>query len=408
MPTPSQFRLTPFARLLRSRRALAVPLVAMVLGVGAFTVYGSASSRSAPAPRPIASVTVELVAPMPSKFTRSIAATGTVAARDELVIGSDATGVRLLEVLVDVGSTVTKGQLLARGDDATLRAQLAQMEAQIRQAQAELTQADSNVERSERIRDSGVYSVETLQTRQTTAMAARAKLELAVAQKRELEIRIAQTRVLAPANGVIAKKAATVGAVVQPGTELFRLIRDGEIEWLAELPSHSLTRVRAGVPVRVHLDDGSALDATARQVAPTIDAATRNGLVYVTLPRGAALKPGAHARGEILLASSEALSLPETAVMTRDGYPFVYVVGGDGVARLRRIETGARQRGLVEVTGLGADARVVSTGAGFVKDGEIVRLASDAPADSKRPRDGQSPPMQRSDASHTPGTGGQS
>src|SRR4029434_4202268 len=102
------------------------------------------------------------------------------------------------------------------------------------------------------------------------------------------------------------------------------------------------------------------LDATARQVAPTIDAATRNGLVYVTLPRGAALKPGAHARGEILLASSEALSLPETAVMTRDGYPFVHVVGGDGVARLRRIETGARQRGLVEVTGLGADARVVS------------------------------------------------
>ena len=395
MSSPSQLSLTPLARFFRSRRALAVPLIAVVAGIGAFAVYGSADSRSAPAPRPgnmtAASVTVELVAPVPSQFTRSIAATGTVAARDELVIGSDATGVRLLEVLVDVGSAVTKGQLLARGDDATLRAQLAQMEAQIRQAQAELTQAESNVERSERIRDSGVYSVETLQTRQTSAMSARAKLELAVAQKRELEIRIAQTRVVAPANGVIARKTATVGAVVQPGTELFRLIRDGEIEWLAELPSHSITRVQAGVAVRVQLDDGSALDAKVRQVAPTMDAATRNGLVYVTLPRGAALRPGAHARGEILLASSEALSLPETAIMTRDGYPFVYLVGADGVARLKRIDTGARQRGMVEVSGLGADARVISTGAGFVKDGELVRLASEPVRHNGKP-------MQRSDA----------
>jgi HlyD family secretion protein len=384
MPSPSQFRLTRFAAFFASRRALAVPVVAVLVGAGAFAYYGSANSRSAPAPRPIASVTVDIVAPLPSKFTRSIAATGSVAARDELVIGSDATGVRLLEVLVEVGSTVAKGQLLARGDDATLRAQLAQMEAQIKQAQAELSQAESNVERSERIRDSGVYSQETLQMRQTTAASARAKLELAIAQKRELDVKIAQTRVVAPANGVIAKKTATVGAVVQPGTELFRLIRDGEIEWLAELPSHSIGRVQAGVPARVQLDDGNTIDAKVRQVAPTMDAATRNGLVYVTLPRGARLKPGAHAKGEILLESTEALSVPETAVMTRDGYPFVYLVGADGVARLKRIETGARQRGLVEVTGLSPEARVISTGAGFVKDGELVRLASEPAGKTKR------------------------
>ena len=398
MSSPSQFRLTPLARLLGSRRALAVPLVALVIGAGAFAFYGNADSRSAPGPRPVAataaSVTVDVVAPLASKFTRSIAATGSVAARDELVIGSDAAGVRLLEVTVDVGSTVTKGQLLARGDDATLRAQLAQMNAQIKQAQAELAQAESNVERSERIRDSGVYSVETLQTRQTSAASARAKLDLALAQHRELEIKIAQTRVIAPAGGVIAKKAATVGAVVQPGTELFRLIRDGEIEWLAELPSHSIARVQPGVPVRVQLDDGSTLEAKVRQVAPTMDAATRNGIVYVTLPHGAKLRPGAHAKGEILLDSSDALSLPESAVLTRDGYPFVHLVGADGVARLKRIETGARQRGLVEVTGLDAGARVISTGAGFVKDGELVRLAADAATPRLSQQPAQHPPSQ--------------
>jgi RND family efflux transporter MFP subunit len=195
---------------------------------------------------------------------------------------------------------------------------------------------------------------------------------------------VEHTRVVAPDAGVISSRSIGLGAVAQPGTELFRLIRDGEIEWLAELPSHSIGRVQASVPVRVQLDDGSAIDAKVRQVAPTMDAATRNGLVYVTLPHGAKLKPGAHAKGEILLESSEALSLPETAVMTRDGYPFVYLVGADGVARLKRIETGARQRGLVEVTGLSAEARVISTGAGFVKDGELVRLAAEPPGKTKR------------------------
>jgi len=335
--------------------------------------YPPRQRRQAPQP----SITVDTVLPAATTFARNLAATGTVRARDELVIGSDASGVRLLEVLVDVGSTVQRGQLLARGDDATLQAQLAQQDAQIKSAQAELTQARANVERSERIRDSGVYSIEALQTRQTNAEAAAAKLELARALRRELEVRIAQTRVVAPANGVISKKMATVGAVVQPGNELFRLIRDGQIEWLAELPSHSIARVQPGAKARVTLDDGNTVDATVRMIAPTIDAATRNGLVYATLPAGTRLKPGALAKGELLLADAQAFALPETSVLTRDGYPFVFIVGRDGIARLTRIETGSRQRGMVEVMGLSGDTRVVTTGAGFVKDGDLVRLASD-------------------------------
>ena len=362
-----------------SKRTIVIATAAAVV-VGAAGVFLAPARNTAAAPKPQApqpSITVDVVVPAATTFARNLAATGTVRARDELVIGSDASGVRLLEVLVDVGSTVQRGQLLARGDDATLQAQLAQQDAQIRQAQAELTQARANVERSERIRDSGVYSIEALQTRQTNAEAAAAKLELARALRRELEVRIAQTRVVAPANGVISKKMATVGGVVQPGNELFRLIRDGQIEWLAELPSHSIARVQPGTKARVTLDDGNSVDATVRMVAPTIDAATRNGLVYATLPAGTGLKPGALAKGELLLADAQAFALPETSVLTRDGYPFVFIVGRDGLARLTRIETGSRQRGMVEVMGLSGDARVVTTGAGFVKDGDLVRLASD-------------------------------
>src|SRR5262245_35666972 len=338
----------------RTRRGVLSRRNIVILGAALIAVAGGAAlvaparkGTAAPKPQaPQASITVDVVKPMPTIFARNFAATGTVRARDELVIGSDASGVRLLEVLVDVGSTVQRGQLLARGDDATLQAQLAQIDAQIKQAQAELTQARANVERSERIRDSGVYSLETLQTRQTTAEGAAAKLELARAQRRELEVRIAQTRIVAPANGVISKRMATVGAVVQPGNELFRLIRDGQIEWLAELPSHSIGLVQPGAKARVALDDGSAVEATVRLIAPTIDAATRNGLVYATLPAGTRLRPGALAKGELLISDARVLSLPESSVLTRDGYAFVFVIGKDGVARQTRIETGTRQRGM--------------------------------------------------------------
>lgn len=357
-------------------RVIAVAVGAVAIGATALTLLARQPEETKRLPNP--SITVSVVTPEAAEFARAIASTGTVRARDELIVGSDAAGVRIVEVLADVGDTVKRGQLLVRADDSQLRAQLAQQDAMIRQAQVELMQANSNFERAERVRDSGVFSVEVQETRRTSALAAQAKLDLAIAQKRELEVRIAQTRVHAPADGVIAKKSATVGAVMQSGAELFRLIKDGELEWLGELPAHSLAKVRPGVGARVTLDDGSAIDAKVRQVAPTIDAATRNGLVHVSLPAATPFKAGSHAKGEILIGRAAALAVPEASVLTRDGYTFVYVVGGDGAAKLTRIQTGARSRGLVEVlSGITPEARVVRTGAGFVKDGDLVRVESE-------------------------------
>lgn len=364
-----------------NRRQLAVAVGLALVGGTALTMAGKPSAGPATAKQPPASLTVGVTAPQTSTLARTLAASGSISARDELLVGSDASGVRLLEVLVDVGSVVRQGQLLARGDDAQLLAQRDQQDAQIRQARAELAQAEANLERAERIKDSGVYSVEAVQTRNTTAEAASAKLALAQAQRRELDVRIAHTRVVAPADGVITRRSATVGAVVQPGNELFRLIRDGQLEWLAELPGHAIARVQPGAPVRVKLDDGRSVDAAVRLVEPTIDPKSRNGLVHVTLPRGTVLKAGGHADGEIAIADAPMLTLPESVVFSRDGQSFVFVVGDGEVARLTRIETGARQRGLVEVTGgLQPGARVVASGGGFVKDGERVRIAAEPAA----------------------------
>jgi RND family efflux transporter MFP subunit len=201
-------------------------------------------------------------------------------------------------------------------------------------------------------------------------------LELAIAQRDELRVKVAQTRIFAPSDGIISRKSATVGAVVQPGTELFRMIRDGELEWRAELPSHSLAQVRGGAVARIVLDNGDALHSTVRLVAPTMDSVTRNGLVYVSLPKEANLKAGAYARGEILIEQAEGLSVPETSLLTRDGNAFVFTVNEENsTARLTHVVPGTRQRGRVEITaGLRVEDRIVGTGAGFVKDGDVVRI----------------------------------
>jgi HlyD family secretion protein len=347
------------------------------LGASALALAVTFAFKSEPkaSPGPVPSLTVGVVLPESATFARTIAATGTVSARDELLIGSDAAGARLVEVLVDVGSPVKKGQLLASADDRQLQAQLAQQRATLRQAQAEAAQAQANLERAERLTD--FYSVEAVQTRRTSAATAQAKVELAAAQLDELQVKIDHTRVHAPADGVISRRAATVGAVVQSGTELFRLIRGGELEWRAELPSHSLALVSPGAAVRLLIDNGDAIAGTVRMVAPTMDSATRNGIVYVSFKGQNHLKAGAHARGEVILEAAESLSLPDASVLSKDGYPVVFTVGADNIARLTRVATGNRQGGRVEISaGLRAGERVVGAGAGFVKDGDLVRIGS--------------------------------
>jgi HlyD family secretion protein len=385
MKPQSPIRLSRVPRWLASRHfmhaGMALGVAALAASGAAIAILDPAAPAAKPASAPVAptgtaGITVNVATPVETSFARAVAASGTVRARDELVIGSDIAGLRIVEVPVEVGSVVQAGQLLARADDSQLQAQLAQQEALIRQALAELAQAQANLERAEGTMDIGIYSVEALQTRRTAAVSAQARLELARAQKRELEVRIRQARVLAPAAGVVARKTVTLGAVVQNGNEMFRVIKDGQIEWLAELPGHALARVKPGAQVQVSLPGGRPVVASVRLVAPTIDAATRNGLVHVVLPPGTPLKAGDHAKGEILLEQTRVTAVPEAAVLTRDGYPFVYVVGPDHVARLVKLETGARQRGLVEVlAGLQPGARVVTTGAGFVHDGDLVRVA---------------------------------
>src|SRR5690606_29329457 len=179
-------------------------------------------------------------------------------------------------------------------------------------------------------------------------------------------------------DGLISARVATVGAVAQPGQELFRLIRQGRLEWRAELPAADLNRIRPGMVAWAQPPGGQPVQGKVRVVAPTVDAATRNGIVYIDLPQGAlaaGLRAGTFASGKVELGQSQGLTLPQTAVLLRDGFSYVYKVDAKGKVSQAKVQVGRRIGERIEITkGLEANVDVVASGVGFLSDGDTVRV----------------------------------
>ena len=362
--------------------AAAVAAPAAATGAAA----GTPSSPAAPAPAAAAgkpALTVAVTSPQREMLSSLITANGSIQAWEEASVGAEGSGWRLAEVRVQVGDSVRRGQVLARFDTRVAEADLAQLRAAVAEGEAAAAEAAANAKRARELQGSGALSAQQVTQYLTAERTAQARLEAQRAAVRAQELRLAQGQVLAPDDGVIAARgtAATVGAVVPPGQELFRLIRQGRLEWRAEVAAADLAALQPGQAVRVLPVGGEAVTGKVRRIAPTVDAATRNGLVYVDLPAGRGLRPGAFARGEFETGRSEAPTLPQTAVLLREGFSWVFVVGPDDRVRQTKVVTGRRSGDRVEIrTPLPADARVVLSGGGFLADGDLVRVSTVAPA----------------------------
>ncbi|GCB06336.1 hemolysin secretion protein D [Ralstonia sp. SET104] len=311
-------------------------------------------------------------------WPRIATASGAVQPWQEASIGAEVNGLKLAEVRVNVGDVVKQGQLLARMSDDTVRADVAAQRASLAEAEASAAQAAGEARRAHELDKSGAISQQDLIQYDTQAKTAAAKLAAARAQFDSQQLRLRYTRVVAPDDGVISARTATVGAVVSSGTELFKLIRKNRLEWRAEMHGDVLPRIQPGQAARLRRMDGGVVNGRVRQVAPTVDANTRNGLVYVDLPPEAAtsgVKAGMYLSGDVLLGDAPATTLPETAVFSRDGYDYVMVIGQQGRVRQTKVTVGRRQDGQVEIVqGVGANDGVVAAGAAFLSDGDVVRV----------------------------------
>ena len=273
---------------------------ALVVGAAALTLAARAASDKTPAaPAEVAkaALTVTVVQPLRATLATTIEANGNVAAWQEASVGAESNGWRLAEVRVNVGDSVKRGQVLATFAANMVQAELAQSRAAVAEAEATLADAAANAQRARDLHSSGALSAQQINQLLTAERTAQARLEAVRAGAQVQQLRLAQTQVLAPDHGVISARSATVGAVVPAGTELFRLIRQSRLEWRAEVVAAELAHIKAGQAVRVTAGGGVDIVGKVRMVAPTVDAATRNGIVYVDLPQPGAIQAGMCARG---------------------------------------------------------------------------------------------------------------
>lgn len=375
------------ARPTQRRYLLTVLLLTIVMLVGCNNERAT-DAKPASAAKP--ALTVSLATPETLDWPRRLPANGDIAAWQESVISAEISNYRLTDVLVNVSDRVKKGQLLARISSDTVAAELAQTRAAVAEAEAALVEAKANAERARQLQLSGFYSTQQGNQFLTGEQTARARLDAAKAKARADEIRLAQTQVLAPDDGVISARTASQGALAQSGQELFRLIRGGRLEWRAEIPEADMGRIKPGAVAKLTLPGGAVLQGRVRALAPTVDPKTRNGLVYVDLPTGpvgveGAARAGMFTQGEFDLGSAPALTVPQTAVVARDGFNYVFKLDatdkpgsgkvGESKVAQSKVMLARRIGDRVEVVaGLAPAARIVVTGAGFLADGDTVRV----------------------------------
>ncbi|WP_445367301.1 efflux RND transporter periplasmic adaptor subunit [Methylomonas sp. BW4-1] len=337
-------------------------------------------SPGAAAPgKTVPALTVTRAVPQWRQWPTTLEASGAIAAWQEAVIGAQQSGLRLIEVNVNVGDQVKRGQLLARFDADMLRADLAQLQANLAQARATAAQAETNKQRVLKLKNAATLSQQELLRYETEAETSRIQVDAIKAQLAAKQLQLSYAEVRAPDDGAISARMATLGAVAGSGQELFRLIRQNRLEWRGELTAGQIAQIQAGQAIQLSLPDGSVAQARVRQLAPALDEQSRLGVVYADILPGSQARAGMYANGRIELSQRPALVVPAASVVIRDGRNYVLKLHSDAdtsPVSLQAVATG-RQYGVdIEIVhGLGEAERVVLEGAGFLNDGDLVHIA---------------------------------
>ncbi len=342
-----------------------VSLALVVLGLS-----GCGGKHEASAPQAVPALTVQTAVAMQADWPQTVQVSGAIAAWQEAVIGAEIGGQRLLELRVNVGDHVKKGQVLARYNTDTLKAEQEELQAAWQRAEAD------------RVRGLSLQTNNLISKQQFEIYASQAAIAKARLEAKNLQLRYAT--VVAPANGTISARSATLGAIGMVGGELFRLIVDDRLEWRGELSAEQLVHVKAGQTVTLALPDGSTAKAKVRKLSPSLDAKSRLAIAYADVASGSDARAGMYVSGTIAMQSSPALVVPVTSVVIRDGRNYVFTVSGETKASAgtqihkvtqQEVTTGREFGSEIEIsTGLSQGARVVTQGAGFLNDGDTVRV----------------------------------
>lgn len=320
--------------------------------------------------------TVTVIVPGQITVQGAVTASGVLAARRDLPVGIAGEGGRIVQVLVDAGTWVTKGQVLAVVDRSVQAEEIASQAATIEVQQANARLAQSKLDRSLKLVANGFISNADIEQLTATRDAAVAQVRVARAALAQLRASTARLNVVAPEAGLVLTRQVEPGQIVSPGSGvLFRIARDGELEMQARLSESNLTRMALGDPADV-IPVGTTRHFTGHvwQLSPVIDPTSRQGLARIALPFDKDLRPGGFATATLRSGTTTAPVLPESAILSDANGAYVYVVTTANKVERRAVATGdVTPSGIAVIKGLTGHERVVLRAGGFLNPGDKIQ-----------------------------------
>ncbi len=321
------------------------------------------------------SQTVSITVAALQNLPRTVTASGTISAWEEVPVGAETGGLTATGVFVDEGAWVRQGQPLVQLNDALLSAQLRQQQAAVQTAEANAARDQAALERAQELKGRGFLSQASLDAALANQRASAANVAAAQAALSETRTRLAQATIKAPVSGRIISRSVTRGQIVGAGAELFRIVRDGRLELDAQVPETDLALVRAGQTALISSDEVGEVTGRVRIVTSEVNAENRLGIARISLT-GGGFRPGMFARARIQVGDQPAVTVPTAAVLYRENRAGVFVMGGDSRVHFQPVTVLSRTADQTAVAGLTAGSRVVVAGAGFLGEGDRVTAAA--------------------------------
>ena len=326
-------------------------------------------------------LSVETVLPSQDNIGNTLSADGTINAKDVANVSAKVNGVAIERILVEEGQRVKAGQILAVFDTDAMEQQVLQAEADVAEAEATLANATADAARVLPLIDIDAISKQEADRYRTSKLQAQASLQASKARLSTQRLSVNNANVVAPVSGIISEKMAEVG-MVAGGDPLFTIIKGGILEWRADIDPKLIGEVNVGTPVQVSLPGGDSVMGQVSRIAPTADN-NRQITIYASLAANAKVRAGMYQTGEFLLGSSSAQTVPNSAIVSNDGYDYVMLVtnistkNGHNIGRIKqqRVTLGERFGDSVILTEpLPAESRLVKQGGSFLNNGDLVRV----------------------------------
>lgn len=390
-------------------RATNITTALLALSVSIVAFAAAAEDAPATPEKPALPAIVVTEATMRPLVDR-IVATGTIKAVEEIYVQPQVEGLSISSLQADVGDRIGAEAVVARLNVDTLLLQkgqldatkakaeagLAQFKVQLEDAKASALEADRQFKRAETLAKNGTLSTASADQAETAATSANAKVESTVqaiviaeadikvveSQLAEIDLKLARTDVKSPVAGLVAARNAKVGAIASgAGEPMFTVIRDGELELVADVSETDILKMRNGQKARITVAGGAApLTGSVRLISPVIDPQTRLGAVHIAIDDDEGARVGMYANAEIILTETEGVALPLSAITTDKHGTTTRLVEGNVVKQVA-IETGIQDGAFIEVkSGLKSGDVVVAKAGAFVRDGDRINPVRDETA----------------------------